>query len=95
MQNPITRAREKHGLGRREFALLLGVSYNALHNHEQGLPAQVQPAILAGLERLGIDAAQVAEEYARWRKLRREELLRSVSSLQKKSRPAATGAART
>lgn len=78
MTNPITRVREDRGLGRRAFALALGVSYNAVHSHEQGLPARVQPAILEGLKRLGINTEHVARDYVIWREQRRQEVLRDV-----------------
>jgi transcriptional regulator with XRE-family HTH domain len=65
--NPIRRMREKRGLSARDFAILLGVGYASLNGAENGLPAKLNPTLLAGFGRIGYDPDQVQAVYRDWR----------------------------
>lgn len=75
MDNPITELRLALGLSRRDFALALGVGYNALNQLERGHPRRIPTGILSALEAAGHDAAQLDARYRAWREERRRELL--------------------
>lgn len=63
--NPIVALRKRAGVKRSEFALALGVPYQALWQAESGYVENPR-SVIAALGRMGYDAAQVAADYARW-----------------------------
>lgn len=66
IDNPIARARLACGLGRREFASALRVSYQEVSDHEAGRADRLRPKLRRALERAGFDAAALAAAYADW-----------------------------
>ncbi len=65
--NPIIKARERLGLNRGDAAVAMNLTYNDLTYAETAYHRRLPPRILRGLDRIGLDSAQVAEEYEEWR----------------------------
>jgi DNA-binding XRE family transcriptional regulator len=78
MTNPIKATRQALKLSKTDFALALGVGYANLLAHETGSPTKIQPKMAAGLESLGLDAQQLADDYQAWRTERARALVSEV-----------------
>ncbi len=72
--NPVLDLRQKLAMNRQDFAVALGVSYQALHAAESGYTQKLHGSICQGLSQLGLDAGRIKREYAEWRQVRRRKL---------------------
>lgn len=79
MINPITILRKKLRLSRNDLALILGVSYSAVAQVEQGKVATIPETWRRGLEELGIDYYDLQESFLEWREEQREAVIERLA----------------
>jgi transcriptional regulator with XRE-family HTH domain len=77
--NPITILRKKLRLSRNDLALILGVSYSAVAQVEQGKVATIPETWRRGLEELGIDYYDLQESFLEWREEQREAVIERLA----------------
>lgn len=73
--NPIVELREHMNMDRRQFSFALDCSYQQVYVHEAGLVSTIQRSMRTGLERLGVDVADMERRFEEWRKAQRDALL--------------------
>ena len=79
MINPITILRKKLRLSRNDLGLILGVSYSAVAQVEQGKVATIPETWRRGLEELGIDYYDLQESFLEWREEQREAVMERLA----------------
>ena len=79
MINPIMILRKKMRLSRNDLALILGVSYSAVAQVEQGKVATIPETWRRGLEELGIDYYDLQESFLEWREEQREAVMERLA----------------
>jgi transcriptional regulator with XRE-family HTH domain len=74
LTNPITLLREKTGLSRKDFAMLLNVNYSVVTGLETGIKNKVPTSMKEALRKLNMDPESLDRDYALWRQEQREKI---------------------
>lgn len=75
LANPFEELRKQRGMSRRDLAIVLGVSYFRVYEHETGLVNKPQPTMLKPLKALNVDVDKLCADYTAWREEQRKALL--------------------
>jgi DNA-binding transcriptional regulator YiaG len=78
VDNPVTQIRERFGLKKEDFALLLDISPPTLQRVENGV-ARIPEKSYKGLRQLGLDPEKVAEDQLHFIEDKKRKILESLT----------------